>query len=323
MMRPGHQVADLRGGIPLMNRQLQKKPQDKMQWTPRSLLDVSQYPGFAVVVLGGVLVAVVALLTYRLITAMGVDKLLEVLIVPLVIAISAFWLNRSLKMHELNIAEERTQDDAVQAYLDHMATLLTDQQLRHGEPHDEPSICARAGTLLTLRRVDWRRKRTLLLFLCESGLIRKKLSSIIRKHESPVVNLTNADLRKVDLRECTLPDVVLCHADLSMAKLGEASLVNADLRGTHLNGADVRGADLLGADLLGADLRGTDLTDALNTTQEQIEQTVGDQDTALPDYLKRPESWSLDFKKQEKDIKEQYGEQYGAPQHEGVFRSGN
>ena len=319
MLRPGHQVADLRGGIPLMNRHMQKKPQDKMQRTPRSLLDVSQYPGFAVVVLGGVLVAVVALVAYRLSSSMGVDKLLEVLIVPLVIAISAFWLNRSLKMHELNIAEQRTQDDAVQAYLDHMATLLTDQQLRQGEPHDEPSICARAGTLLTLRRVDWGRKRTLLLFLCESGLIRKKLCSKIREHESPVVNLTDADLRKVDLRECTLPDVVLCHADLSMAKLVETSLVNAHLRGTHLNGADLRSADLSGADLLGADLRGADLTDALNITQKQIEQTVGDQHTALPNYLKRPESWSLDVKKQETDIKEQYGE----PQHEGIFRSGN
>ena len=319
MMRPGHQVADLRGGIPLMNRHLQKNPQDKMQRTPRSLLDVSQYPGFAVVVLGGVLVAVVAFVAYRLSSSMGVDKLLEVLIVPLVIAISAFWLNRSLKMHELNIAEQRTQDDAVQAYLDHMATLLTDQQLRQGEPHDEPSICARAGTLLTLRRVDWGRKRTLLLFLCESGLIRKKLCSKIREHESPVVNLSDADLRKVDLSGCTLPDVVLCHADLSMAKLVETSLVNADLRGTHLNGADLRGADLSGADLLGVDLRGADLTDALNITQKQIEQTVGDQDTALPDYLKRPESWSHNVKKQEKDIKAQYGE----PQHEGIFRSGN
>ena len=319
MMRPEeYRVTDLRGGIPLTNLHLQKKPQVKIHPTQRLLLVVILLGMLLGLLLVPVLAPSLASSLVSSLREMGVEKVLDVLIIPLVVAVTALLLNRSLKMHELSIAEERTQDDAVQAYLDHMATLLTEKKLRQLKPEDEPSICARAGTLLALRRVYPERKRTLLLFLCESGLIRKKLCPNIREHESPVVNLTDADLSEIDLSGCTLPDVVLCHADLSRANLRETSLEDADLRGTHLNGAGIGGADLRGTDLKGADLRGADLTDARNITQEQIDQTVGDKITALPRTLQRPESWSLGIEKQVKCVKEQYGE----PQHKGIFRSG-
>ena len=318
-MRPEeYQSTDLRGGIPLLNLHLQKKPLVNIHPTQRLLLVVI----LLAMLLGVLLVPVVAPSLSASLASMGVEKVLDVLIVPLVVAVSALLLNRSLKMHELDIAVERAQNDAVQSYLDHMAQLLTEKRLRHMKPEDEPSVCARAGTLLTLRRVHPKRKRTLLLFLCESGLISKKLSPNIREHESPVVNLTDADLEEIDLSGCTLPNVVLCHADLSKANLRETDLENADLRGTRFNEASLGGADLRGADLKAADLRGAHLTDAHLTdaliTQEQLDQTVGDQITALPATLQRPASWSLGIEKQVKLI----NERFGAPQHEGIFRSG-
>jgi uncharacterized protein YjbI with pentapeptide repeats len=63
-------------------------------------------------------------------------------------------------------------------------------------------------------------------------------------------------------------------------------MIRADLRG-----ADLREADLLGADLRDADLRGTDLSSALFLTQPQVNASVGDATTALPEGLARPGRW--------------------------------
>jgi hypothetical protein len=65
-----------------------------------------------------------------------------------------------------------------------------------------------------------------------------------------------------------------------------ATMIKADLRG-----ADLREADLLGADLRDADLRGTDLSSALFLTQPQVNASVGDATTALPEGLARPGRW--------------------------------
>lgn len=192
---------------------------------------------------------------------------LKVLIVPLVLAVGAYLFNRSLKMHELNIANQRAQDEVMRSYLEHMATMLMEKELRHKHQDDEESICARASTLLALRRLHPERKRNLLLFLCESGLIRKNLPVNIRKYPTPVLDLYGADLREIDLRGCRLPDVYLAHANLSGANLEGAVLKGADLEGANLEGANLEGADLSPADstptdLSGANLAGANLKDA-------------------------------------------------------------
>ncbi len=74
-----------------------------------------------------------------------------------------------------------------------------------------------------------------------------------------------------------------------------ALTVNADLQSANLPGADLGGADLRranlqeahlpGADLRGADLRGANLMNARGLTREQIDSSLTDGDTRLPDYL--------------------------------------
>jgi hypothetical protein len=88
----------------------------------------------------------------------------------------------------------------------------------------------------------------------------------------------------------------LARRDLAGARLRGARLSGGDLRGAlligaDLRGADLRGADLLGADLRGADLRGADLTDALFLTRTQVQATVGDAATQVPERLPRPTHW--------------------------------
>jgi hypothetical protein len=98
-----------------------------------------------------------------------------------------------------------------------------------------------------------------------------------RDVEYGIIDLSNTDLRK---------------AYLWNAYLQEAHLQGADLRGANLGGADLRRAYLQGADLRGANLEGADLRASSGLTDKQLEHTVGDQDTQLPDHLKRPASWS-------------------------------
>lgn len=85
-------------------------------------------------------------------------------------------------------------------------------------------------------------------------------------------------------------------ADLAGADLRDRSLVRADLRGAFLVRCDLRGADLARADLLGADLRDADvrgarLADAWFLSQSQLNATVGDAHTTVPDSLSRPGHW--------------------------------
>lgn len=91
---------------------------------------------------------------------------------------------------------------------------------------------------------------------------------------------------KVDHRGADLIGARLDGADLRAASLRGAYLI-----GAHLRGADLRGADLIGADLRSADLRGANLTGSLFLIQSQLDTAQGDQQTRLPDALRRPSHW--------------------------------
>ena len=85
--------------------------------------------------------------------------------------------------------------------------------------------------------------------------------------------------------------------DLVDTDLRGTILRNGNLQGAYLYGANLeavfailvnlQGAFLSGARLNGAHLQGERLTGAINLTQEQIESAITDEDTILPDYLKR------------------------------------
>lgn len=84
--------------------------------------------------------------------------------------------------------------------------------------------------------------------------------------------------------------------DLAGHDLRAEDLRDANLRSTMLIGADLRGqdlgcADLLGADLRDTDVRGADLRAALFLSQSQVNAARGDDRTAIPGALRRPDHW--------------------------------
>jgi uncharacterized protein YjbI with pentapeptide repeats len=137
-------------------------------------------------------------------------------------------------------------------------------------------------------------------------------------------NLQGANLQAAKLQRAILYGAILQRADLLAANLQGANLQAAILRGAILRGAILRGANLQEADLYGAHLRGAYLQEAdlhganlqqanlqrailqgtYRITQDQIESTIGSNETKLPEGLNRPELWSKSLEEQIKILQE-------------------
>ena len=211
-------------------------------------------------------------------------------------------------------------ENALEAYIDKMSELLLHEKLHDLAGTDEVSVIrqilqvqkiARMRTLMILSRLDIvvlpldaSRKRSVLQFLYESGLIDKGKCKIdLSEADLGGANLSLADLhganlRGADLREADLPEADLREADLRGADLRGANLHGANLRGAKLDGADLREADLgkakLGesnlreAKLDGTDLRGANLKNATDITTEQLDKAKSLQGATMPDGSTHP-----------------------------------
>ena len=188
---------------------------------------------------------------------------MELLIVPIALAIGVWWLNKSEKDTERDIAKQRDATErelaaerqwqaTLEAYFDRMANLLLNDGLRSSQS-EEARIIARTRTLAVLRNLDRVRKGHVLRFLYESGLL---------KQGNSVVDLDDTDLVEAVLRDAKMPEVDLSNAHLDKSDLSRADLTRANLRGTHLVGASLKSANLTRAILTGADLSGADLREA-------------------------------------------------------------
>src|SRR5260370_13869 len=191
---------------------------------------------------------------------------LQLLVIPFVLAVGSYLFiytasrngQKAIQLRnqtERDIALDNQHETALQDYIDKLSELLLHEKLREATPEDEVRKIAHVRTLTVLPRLDKERKRSVLQFLHESGLIDKG-SRIIDLRGA---DLSGANLGKANLSGANLSGFNLGGANLGGANLGGANLSRADLHGADLHGADLFGADLHGADLSGADLFGADL----------------------------------------------------------------
>lgn len=141
-----------------------------------------------------------------------------------------------------------------------------------------------------------------LRMLSMNPMIRIEPSEILRARQTvrPLLDWVSKTVRgrarRAGHAPRTFPSGVRARSELMGTILTGADLRTADLRGALLMGADLdetrmTNTDLLGADLRDASVRGTDLTGALFLTQPQLNSTIGDADTAIPEMLSRPGHW--------------------------------
>jgi uncharacterized protein YjbI with pentapeptide repeats len=218
---------------------------------------------------------------------MTVRDWLQLLIVPLVLVLISFLFTMQQDARqqqienqraeaERELAEQRAQDEALQAYLDQLSSLLLEKDLRKSEEGSEVRTLARARTATVIQRLDADGNRNVIRFLDEAGLT-KDVQPSIRLLAG--VDLQGAQLRGIDLAGTDLHDANLRGADLS-----KANLLDANLRGAELRYADLRYADLIYADLIEANL-----SKARGITKEQLEkQTESLKGAIMPDKSEHP-----------------------------------
>jgi uncharacterized protein YjbI with pentapeptide repeats len=195
------------------------------------------------------------------------------LLIPLAVAAGTWWITwqqgriadqRAEADREL--AEQRAQDEALQAYLNQMSSFLLEKDLRLStrdnatEDSKEARNLARARTLTVLRTLDSRRKEQVMQFLMEATLVQTVGGKPIVELSGAYLNDT--DLVTADLGGAELSDAKLSSANLSDANLGGANLSDANLSDADLSNAYLRGAILSDANLLGAYLSSAELSDA-------------------------------------------------------------
>jgi uncharacterized protein YjbI with pentapeptide repeats len=211
---------------------------------------------------------------------------MELALIPLVLALGVYYLNKSERNIEREIAIDRQQEAALQSYLDRMAGLLLNEKLRTSKRIEVRKI-AQTITLATLRVLNPKRKAVVLQFLHESELILRN---------KPIFQLITADLRGVDLyggvltkvnligsimphaimRDAWLEGANLSFSNMRAANLQEAKLEDAQLINTVLAGANLKEAYLKGADLSKALLLHADLTKAYLSGANLSEATLTD-----------------------------------------------
>jgi uncharacterized protein YjbI with pentapeptide repeats len=194
-------------------------------------------------------------------------QLLSALAIPVVLAAAGLWFTAQQDARQQNVederakaerklAEQRAQDEALQAYLNQIGTLLLEKDLRKAQQDSEVRTLARARTLTVLERLDPSRKTAVMQFLNEAQLIQSVEGS------KPIITLSGANLSGAILLHVNLSGTKLLRADLSGANLNYANLSDADLSRTDLSEANLRQADLSNANLGNANLSGAMLLKA-------------------------------------------------------------
>ena len=147
---------------------------------------------------------------------------LQLLIVPLVLAVVALLFQLANTRTERQIARQRYEqdqqialdkqrEDLLQAYLDRMSELLIEKSLSTS-PTEEVRNVARARTITVLTQLDARRVSYVFAFLREAGLMSKQ-------SKSNIVSLEGADFHGVQWRKADLSHANLCNTNLNYANL--------------------------------------------------------------------------------------------------------
>lgn len=220
---------------------------------------------------------------------------LQMIGVPVVLLLAGSFVSQAVNAASERQAAEQAQETRLKDYLAQMTDLVLERELSTASAADLVVVreVARAHTLTALNGMDGPRKRFVITYLYEQGLINgldplvslttAKLQAAdlanaelfganlvgaqlttanFERTRLTFARLNNADLQRANLREALLVDAKLNKADLRLADLADAQLANASLFDADLRSASLRDAHLAGANLISADLRGADLTRA-------------------------------------------------------------
>ena len=161
--------------------------------------------------------AVVSFLIFALIVAKSQWHWMQLLIIPVILAIGAFVYTLAQVRLEKRLAAQGYQndqesaaqtqrEDLLQTYLNRITELLLDKDLRSSQSDTEVRTRARAQTLTTLPKLDAQRKGGLIQFLSESQLVE-------------IISLSGANLSGANLGGAYLNGTIVTQEQLDSARI--------------------------------------------------------------------------------------------------------
>ena len=208
---------------------------------------------------------------------------LQLLIVPLMLAFGAFYLNYASETRDKQIAEERKQQELLKDYFSKMQTLIVetkkskDSQPKIVEtkksvettkskdsqpnPDGAPLLpefipIAEALTFAVLDQLDGKRKGKVITYLADSKLI---TANIKDQKSKPVIDLRKANLKEIVLEDVSLDGLSITKADMTEAKLTEVILTNSNLVSSKFINATLDTVDFSGSKLGNSNFYDADL----------------------------------------------------------------
>jgi uncharacterized protein YjbI with pentapeptide repeats len=229
---------------------------------------------------------------------------MNLLIIPFFLLLVVWGLNWQDHNTDIEIAKDNQREISLQHYFDTLTSLILDKDLKNSKADDDIRDIVRIKTITTIEQLDIDRKRQLLNFLSDIGLIWRKepnirpiislggaelenvnfiLVNLIGAHLS-LAKLNSADFRMVTcigielagakLNNARLEACELTNAELSLAKMVKAKLMNANLEYAKLRGTDLTKANLSNAKLKGTNFKGAILSNTKFRGSEYNESTI-------------------------------------------------
>ncbi len=213
--------------------------------------------------------------------------ILELLVIPIALAIIALYFNHHERESERKLSELRTQEDRkiaeqrmeedrkiaadqqkediLRSYLDDMGKLLIDKELKGEKDKKESPIIAVAQvkTINALRSLDKERRDYIFYFLNDAGLSEWILEGISMNNLDFSGNrINNFNLRETDMNSSNLNQTILTEVNMTSARLFKASLQGSIMSLVNLSNAILIKCDFKNVSLWKVDFNGARMDSA-------------------------------------------------------------
>lgn len=198
---------------------------------------------------------------------------LQLLIIPLMLALGAFYLNSAADFRDYQIAQEQKHQEILTDYFSKMQDLIVETKKSKQTPGSKESNSeerlltefrptARALTLSVLEQLDGKRKGKVITYLAESQLITANNDN---PSSLPEIKLNGANLKKIVLENVDLYGIIdmknkgqiingieINNANMEGANLSQVNLFKSNLSGSNLKNATLENVDFTGSIMVGS-----------------------------------------------------------------------
>jgi hypothetical protein len=221
---------------------------------------------------------------------------LQLLIVPLMLALGAFYLSSAADFRDSQIAQERKQQEILTDYFSKMQGLIVETKKSKQTPGSKESNSeerlllefrptAKALTLSVLEQLDGKRKGKVITYLAESQLITVDNNKL---YPQPEIKLDGANLKEIVLENVDLYGIIdmknkdqiingikINNANMKGANLSKVNLFKSNLMGSNLQNATLKNVDFTGSTMVDSRFINGQIID-VNFTDVKLGKTIFD-----------------------------------------------